>query len=83
MIAIQLSQNQNTGAHVWLGMYVCVVVQLLSHVEVYISSHATSPCPFQGKLCYQFGKNTSIFYTVLMQINVCVYVCVCVFGVIF
>ena len=81
MIAIQLSQNQNTGAHV----YVCVVVQLPSHVEVYISSHATSPCPFQGKLCYQFGKNTSIFYTVLMQINVCVCVCVCVcvFGVIF
>ena len=77
MIAIQLSQNWNTGAHVFLGMYVCVgVVQLLSYVGVYISSHATTPGPSQGKLCYRFGKNTSIFYTMLMQINVCLCVCV-------
>ena len=46
---------------------------------IYFFPRKTTPGPSQGKLCYQFGKNTSIFYTMLMQINVCVcYMCVCV-----
>lgn len=80
MIAIQLSQNWNTGAHVCLGMYVCVgVVQLLSHVGVYISSHAKLLLVLPKVSCVtSLVKYFHILYHAHANKCVCVlYVCVC------